>query len=222
MSWKARAAADRCWPARSSRTGKVASAVGVDDDRRRQRHHSAGGAELVARDVELHRLRAGVVHRDGLRRTEVGQQVGEAERHALVGHAHDGLGARWPIAPARGRRLRCVASRSCIIVGRGGLHDGRAQVRLRPVGCACLVSAATPATFGVAIDVPDRTWELLPVPEAAETTDTPGAVTPDAARCRRCAGRPTRSWRSSRSRRWARMPALVTDRVAATGRRSGR
>src|SRR6266545_8302300 len=44
-------------------------------------------------------------------------------------------------------------------------------------GCACFTSAATPATCGVAIDVPDSNNPWLPVPTAAEKTATPGAVT---------------------------------------------
>src|SRR5262249_6133748 len=35
-----------------------------------------------------------------------------------------------------------------------------------------------PATCGVAIEVPDRISKLLPVPDAVDTVDTPGAVTP--------------------------------------------
>src|SRR5215468_2351099 len=46
------------------------------------------------------------------------------------------------------------------------------------VGLACLTSAATPATCGVAIDVPDITAKPLPVPTPVETVDTPGAVIP--------------------------------------------
>src|SRR5947209_1947251 len=46
------------------------------------------------------------------------------------------------------------------------------------VGCACLVSTATPAMCGVAIDVPESTEKPLPLPDAAETVATPGAVTP--------------------------------------------
>ena len=45
------------------------------------------------------------------------------------------------------------------------------------VGCACTLSAATPATCGAAIDVPDSVAESLPVPTPAETVETPGAVT---------------------------------------------
>ena len=41
-----------------------------------------------------------------------------------------------------------------------------------------MTSAATPATCGVAIDVPERISKPLPVPDAVDTVDTPGAVTP--------------------------------------------
>ena len=44
-------------------------------------------------------------------------------------------------------------------------------------GCACTFSAATPATWGAAIEVPDFTSGPLPVPTPADTVDTPGAVT---------------------------------------------
>lgn len=36
-------------------------------------------------------------------------------------------------------------------------------------GCACRVSAATPATCGAAIDVPDKVSAPLPEPDAVET-----------------------------------------------------
>src|SRR6266513_3736736 len=45
------------------------------------------------------------------------------------------------------------------------------------VGCAWRVSAATPATCGEAIDVPDAAAPALPVPLAVEMMLTPGAVT---------------------------------------------
>ena len=44
-------------------------------------------------------------------------------------------------------------------------------------GCACTDSAATPATCGAAIDVPERMDAPLPEPTAAEAIDTPGAAT---------------------------------------------
>ena len=42
-------------------------------------------------------------------------------------------------------------------------------------GCACRVSAATPATCGEAIEVPEIVAAPLPVPTPVETVDTPGA-----------------------------------------------
>ena len=42
------------------------------------------------------------------------------------------------------------------------------------VGCACRVSAATPATCGEAIEVPEIVAGPLPVPTPVETTATPG------------------------------------------------
>ena len=44
-------------------------------------------------------------------------------------------------------------------------------------GWACLVSAATPAACGDAIDVPEIVAAPLPVPLPVETMLTPGAVT---------------------------------------------
>src|SRR4051794_16437050 len=44
------------------------------------------------------------------------------------------------------------------------------------VGCAWRIIAAAPATCGDAIDVPERTIPMLPVPDAVETMLTPGAV----------------------------------------------
>ena len=44
-------------------------------------------------------------------------------------------------------------------------------------GCACTDSAATPATCGAAIDVPERMDAPLPESTAAEAIDTPGAAT---------------------------------------------
>src|SRR6267142_6421786 len=44
------------------------------------------------------------------------------------------------------------------------------------VGCAWRVSAATPATYGEDIDVPDIAAPALPVPIAVEMMLTPGAV----------------------------------------------
>ena len=44
------------------------------------------------------------------------------------------------------------------------------------VGCACLTSAATPATCGAAIDVPDIAVALFPDPTSVEKMLTPGAV----------------------------------------------
>src|SRR5215831_2186462 len=44
------------------------------------------------------------------------------------------------------------------------------------VGCAWRVSAATPATCGEAIDVPEMTAAWLPVPLPVEMMLTPGAV----------------------------------------------
>mgnify|MGYP001110805925 CR=1 FL=1 len=44
-------------------------------------------------------------------------------------------------------------------------------------GWAWTVSAATPATCGAAIEVPDSTVESLPVPTAADEIETPGAAT---------------------------------------------
>src|SRR5262249_15484617 len=72
--------------------------------------------------------------------------------------------------------LRC--RRSFISVGAEVCTTAARRSACDQLGCACLVSAAMPATFGVAIDVPERIWKLLPVPEATETTDTPGAVIP--------------------------------------------
>jgi len=43
-------------------------------------------------------------------------------------------------------------------------------------GCACLVSAATPAACGDAIDVPEIVAAPLPVPLPVDTMLTPGAV----------------------------------------------
>ena len=43
------------------------------------------------------------------------------------------------------------------------------------VGCACRVSAATPATCGEAIDVPEIVAAPLPVPTAGRDDATPGA-----------------------------------------------
>ena len=43
-------------------------------------------------------------------------------------------------------------------------------------GCACRVSAATPATCGADIEVPDSVSGPLPVPTPADTVETPGAV----------------------------------------------
>src|SRR6187455_2509033 len=42
-------------------------------------------------------------------------------------------------------------------------------------GCACCTSAATPATCGEAIDVPDRDSCRLPLPEKVEIVGLPGA-----------------------------------------------
>ncbi len=44
------------------------------------------------------------------------------------------------------------------------------------VGCAWRVSAATPATCGEAIEVPEMVAAPLPVPTPVETVETPGAV----------------------------------------------
>src|SRR6187399_1696993 len=44
------------------------------------------------------------------------------------------------------------------------------------VGCAWRVSAATPATWGDAIEVPDRNLPPLPVPDAVEKMLRPGPV----------------------------------------------
>src|SRR5687767_2368009 len=44
------------------------------------------------------------------------------------------------------------------------------------VGCAWRTRAATPATCGEAIEVPESTYPLSPVPDAVETVLTPGAV----------------------------------------------
>src|SRR5262245_63262834 len=43
-------------------------------------------------------------------------------------------------------------------------------------GCAWMVSAATPATCGVAIDVPEIVSDWLPEPTRVETMFTPGAL----------------------------------------------
>src|SRR5438874_880012 len=43
-------------------------------------------------------------------------------------------------------------------------------------GCACLVSAATPATCGQAIEVPESASGAKPVPDEVDTVATPGAV----------------------------------------------
>ena len=45
------------------------------------------------------------------------------------------------------------------------------------LGCRDLTSAATPAVTGAAIDVPEMTSTLLPVPTPAEAIVSPGAVT---------------------------------------------
>ena len=45
------------------------------------------------------------------------------------------------------------------------------------VECACRVNAATPVTWGAAIDVPDMTAPLFPVPTPVDRMLTPGAVT---------------------------------------------
>ena len=45
------------------------------------------------------------------------------------------------------------------------------------VGCSPLTSAETPATSGDAIDVPEITSVLFPVPMPAEAMVSPGAVT---------------------------------------------
>ena len=45
------------------------------------------------------------------------------------------------------------------------------------VGCLDFTSAETPATSGEAIDVPEITSTLLPVPMPAEAMVSPGAVT---------------------------------------------
>src|SRR5207245_9507112 len=42
-------------------------------------------------------------------------------------------------------------------------------------GCACMVSAALPATCGAAIEVPDMNTPWLPVPMPVEKMLTPGA-----------------------------------------------
>ena len=44
-------------------------------------------------------------------------------------------------------------------------------------GCLDFTSAETPATSGVAIDVPEMTRTLLPVPMPAEAMVSPGAAT---------------------------------------------
>src|SRR6516225_6450694 len=84
------------------------------------------------------------------------------------------------VAPAAWARpapsLRC--SRSCSFVGDEVWTMAARRSACDQPGCACLVSAATPATFGVAIDVPDRIWKPLPEPDATEITETPGAVMP--------------------------------------------
>src|SRR4051794_3782491 len=46
----------------------------------------------------------------------------------------------------------------------------------RHVGWACRVSAATPATCGDAIEVPESVAAPLPVPTPVDTIDTPGAL----------------------------------------------
>src|SRR5689334_16144115 len=45
------------------------------------------------------------------------------------------------------------------------------------VGCLDFTKAATPVTSGEAIDVPEMTRTLLPVPMPAEAIVSPGAVT---------------------------------------------
>src|SRR5205085_12442110 len=44
-------------------------------------------------------------------------------------------------------------------------------------GCACRTAAATPATCGDAIDVPDKDSCRLPLPTSVEMMGLPGAVT---------------------------------------------
>src|ERR1035437_4828706 len=43
-------------------------------------------------------------------------------------------------------------------------------------GCAWRTRAAVPATWGAAIEVPDSRSPPMPVPAAADKTDTPGAA----------------------------------------------
>ena len=44
-------------------------------------------------------------------------------------------------------------------------------------GCACIISAATPATKGVDMDVPVFTLEPVPLPTSMEEMFVPGAAT---------------------------------------------
>ena len=68
---------------------------------------------------------------------------------------------RWP-ATLSGSAVETSEAATC-----GAAH----------AGCASTESAATPATCGAAIEVPDRIAAPLPEPTAADEIDTPGAAT---------------------------------------------
>src|SRR5690606_21532419 len=68
---------------------------------------------------------------------------------------------RWP-ATFSGSAVDTIAAATC-----GAVHDG----------CDCTARAATPATCGAAIEVPEMIAAPFPVPTPADEIDTPGAAT---------------------------------------------
>src|SRR5260221_4943962 len=78
--------------------------------------------------------------------------------------------AAWtsPAPPIRGSYAAIALAEAVFMIAAftcSGVHRG----------CAWMTRAATPATCGVDIDVPDSRTPSVPVPTAAEKTDKPGA-----------------------------------------------
>src|SRR5438132_14342688 len=78
-------------------------------------------------------------------------------------------GCTRPLPPSA--RLNPLNREGSPVLARAAFHWGTVQV-----GCACLTSAAEPATCGAAIEVPERIRDPVAVPMPAETMLTPGAV----------------------------------------------